>query len=296
MILRFCVIILSALMITSCSPSKKGQPKTNFDNILITDLDGFSRTGQLKIYSADSLSNYIGATDMYISYGVIQVAGTEYHKDAFTYSVDIFEFDNPLGAFGIYARKRQPTDKFIGLGTESFIGDGYVYYFKDRYFMTVNSYGNDLPDLISLNRLAQAIDSLIPGAAAYPQQIMIFPDKRLIEHSQKFWPHGFDYYAVPESCFSADYERYGKTCRLFYALDRPIIEYETFKKLIQQKGRIITHMADVGKNSVYAINEIDGKILLGYSDHVIFGVLDVTNDFWAKALCEAMFENLGKKL
>ena len=296
MILRFWIIILSALIISSCSSSKKSQPKTNFDKILITELDGFSRTGQLKFYSADSLANYISAADIYRGFGVIQVAGAEYHKDDFTYSVDIFEFDNPLGAFGIYARKRQPTDNFIALGTESFIGGGYVYYFKKRYFMTVNSYGNDLPDLTSLNRLTQAIDSLLQGTAVYPQQIMIFPDKRLIEHSQKFWPHGFDYYAVPESCFSADYQRGGKTCRLFYAMDRPIIEYETFKKLIQQKGRILTHMADVGKNSVYAINEIDGKILLGYSDNVIFGVLDVTNDFWAKALCEAMFENLGKKL
>jgi len=296
MALKMLSLFLTIAIILNCSSAKVKRPKTSFDNILISELDGFSLTGQLKIYSADSLANYISAADMYKSYGVIQVAGADYHKDDFTYSADIFEFDNPLGAFGIYARKRQPTDKFISLGTESFIGDGYVYYSKDRYFMTVNSYGNDLPDLISLNRLAQAIDSLIPGTAVYPQQITIFPDKRLIEHSQKFWPHGFDYYAVPESCFSADYKRGDKTCRLFYALDRPIMEYETFKKLIQQKGRILTHMADVGKNSVYAINEIDGKILLGYSDHVIFGVLDVTNDFWAKALCEAMFENLGREL
>jgi len=296
MILRIFSIILPVVLLLSCSPAKKSRPKTSFDKILITELDGFSRTGQLKIYPADSLSNYISAADTYRGYGVIQVTGAEYHKNNFTYSVDIFEFDNPLGAFGIYARKRQPTDKFIGLGAESLVGSGYVYYFKDRYFMTLNSYGNDLPDLTSLNHLAEVIDSLIPGTAVYPQQIMVFPEKRLIEHSQKFWPHGFDNYAVPESCFSADYKRGGKTCRLFYSLDRPIIEYETFKKLIQQKGRILTHMANVGKNSVYAINEIDGKILLGYSDNVIFGVLDVTNDFWAKALCEAMFENLGREL
>jgi len=288
-------VILTVAILLGCSSAEKSRPITDFDKILIAEIDGFTRIGQMKIYSADSLANYIAAVDEYTSYGAIQVAAAEYSKDGFTNSVDIFEFDNLLGAFGIYARKRQPTDTFIGLGAESFIGSGYIYYFKDRYFMTVNSYGDDIPDIAGLNRLAEAIDSLIPGTAVYPQQIMIFPKNGLIEHSQKFWPRGFDTYAVPESCFSADYESEGKTCQLFYAPDRSITEYETFKKLIQQKGRILTHMADVGENSVYAISEIDGKILLGYSDKVIFGVLNVANDYLAKDLCVALFENLGKE-
>ena len=162
--------------------------------------------------------------------------------------------------------------------------------------MTINSYGDDLPDLESLKNLATAIDSLLPGNDMFPMELGVFPDKRLIANSEQFWPKGFDNYAIPESCWSADYVRNGKTCRLFYSLNRPNLEYDTFVKLVQKKGRILKHMAGVGKNSVYAIIDDDRKILLGYSDHTIFGVLDVANDYWAKALCEAMFENLGKEL
>jgi hypothetical protein len=290
-------LIIDIIITIGCSSTNNEIVKSDLNQFLPEQVTGFARTGEIKIYSADSLHSYLGdADDEYLRYGVVQAASCEYGRDNTIYAVDLFEFSNLLGAFGIYGRKRLPDDRFISLGSESLIGNGYIYYYKNRYFMTINSLGNDLPDWQSLNNFAATIDSLIPGIGRYPEQLALFPDKRLIAHSEKFWPRGFDNYEVPESCFSADYQRNGETSRLFYAVDRPIIEYETFKKLIQRRGRILTHMAGIGKNSIYAITDDESKILLGYSDGIIYGVLDVANDYWAKALCEALFENMGKKL
>ena len=292
------ILLFGAMLIlTSCSSSNRQTASTNLAKLLPAELDGFTRLAKVKDLPADSLINYLGDVGQeYISYGVRQAASADYKKDNITYSVDLFEFVNPLGAFGIYAQNRKPEDRYLSLGTESLIGSGYIYYFKGRFYMTINSISDELPDLESLDKFGSLVDSLIPGVEAFPQQIFAFPDKRLIQHSQKFWPLGFNYYDVPESCFSADYERNGDICRLFYAENRPITEYETFKKLIQRKGRILTHMAGIGNNSIYAITDDYGKILLGYNDHIIYGVLRVSNDYWAKALCEALFENLGKQL
>jgi hypothetical protein len=294
--LLFYLLLIIALSL-SCSSSPNEITKADLKKFLPVEITGFNRTGELKIYPADSLQGYLGAAnDVYLRYGVVQAASCEYTKDNTAYAVDLFEFSNILGAFGIYARKRLPDDQFIGLGSESLIGNGYIYYFKNRFFMTINSLGNNLPDWQSLNAFAATIDSLIPGIGRMPKQLATFPEKRLIAHSEKFWPHGFDNFEVPDSCFSADYLRNGQTCRLFYATNRPLTEYDTFTKLLQRRGRIMTHMAGVGGNSIYAITDDDIKILLGYSDGVIYGVMDVANDYWAKALCEALFENLGKKL
>lgn len=285
------------LFITSCSSSNRQTASTDLAKFLPAKLDSYTRLFKVKNLPADSLTNYLGdVARQYIIYGVRQAASADFKKENITYSVDLFEFENPLGAFGIYAQNRKPDDRYLSLGTESLIGNGYIYYLKGRFYMTINSISDELPDLESLDRFASLIDTLIPGVEAFPQQIFAFPEKRLIGHSQKFWPLGFDYYDVPESCFSADYQRGADICRLFYAENRPITEYETFKKLIQRKGRILTHMAGVGDNSIYAITDDYGKILLGYNDHIIFGVLRVSNDYWAKALCEALFENLGKQL
>lgn len=290
------VIVLLALTSTCSSPGNS-HSKINFNKIFLPKISDFNRLTDIKTLPEDSMANYLGeAAEDYIDYGVIQAGNAEYGKNSTIYSVDIFQFTNRLGAFGIYARKRLADDTFISVGTESLIRAGYIYYFKDRFFMTVNSYGVELPDLESLRNFAAAIDSLLPGAELFPLQLDIFPDKRLIAHSQKFWPHGFDNYSVPESCFSADYLRRGQTCRLFYAERRTNVEYDTFVKLIQKKGRILTHMADIGKNSIYAITDEDGKILVGFSDGIIYGVMNVSNDYWAKALCEALLENMGKKL
>ena len=295
--IKLSLALVISLSLLNCTSTEKAKPGIDLGNILIQDIGDVTRAGGLNTYSADSLYNLIGGvSEKYIGYGVIRVANTDYVKDNFIYSVSLYEFEKPLGAFGIYARNRIPTDRFINLGTESLVGSGYLYYVKDRYFMTINAMGEKLPDLTGLSDFAAALDSLISGVASYPTQFDYFPSKRLIAHSQKFWPHGFDNYAVPESCFSADYKRGSATCRLFYAPNRTITEFDTFKTLIQRKGRVMTHMAGVGRNSIYAITEEDGKVLLGFADHVIFGVLDVSNDFWAKALCEALFENLGMEL
>jgi len=290
-------IFFIVFLFLGCSQSEKQKASVDLDLILPGNLDNFKRVSRIKIYPADSLVSYIGeVANEYISYGVVRVAGCQYKSGNQIYSADLYEFDDPLGAFGIYSKRRLPEDKFIEIGTESLLGSGFIYYFKDRFFVTINSYSDGLPDIESLFQLATMIDSLIPGNSLYPEQIMIFPQKRLVRHSEKFLPHGFESFNVPDSCFSAVYKRKNATCTLFYSLNRDEIEYETFVKILQKRGRILTHTAGVGRRSIYSVSEKDGKVLMGYSDRVIFGVMGVSGDYWAKALCEALFENLGKTL
>lgn len=291
-----CLLIIIPIFLC-CSPDKQTTPLTDFNTLLSTKLTNFARTSEIRVFSNEQIAERFSSnSDLYLVYNIKQAASVEYKKNRTSYSVDIFEFSDMLGAFGIYARRRMPDDRYISVGTQALLGEGYIYYFKDRYFMTINSFSDDLPELQNLITLASLIDSLLPGSEILPTQIEVFPNKRLVEHSLKFWPKGFDNYAVPESCWSVDYTRNNKTCRLFYATNSTNIEYDTFVKVLQKKGRVMTHMAGVGEKSVYAITDNNGKILLGYSDNIIFGVINVTNDYWAKALCEALFENMGEKL
>lgn len=295
--MRLMIFCALALSIFGCSSKENVQTKTNFANILPAQLTGFKRTGPEKTFVADSLYTYIdGAADEYVAYGVLQVASAEYAKDQLIYSVDIYEFADPLGAFGIYSKRRLPDDRFMDIGSESLLGNGYLYYLKNRFYMTINSFNDRLPDYESLSSFAMAIDSLIPGTGLMPPQLSIFPEKRLVRHSEQFWPHGLENFAAPESCFTADYERNSERCTLFFSENRTQTEYETLMKVVQQQGRIFTHDAGVGKNSIYAVTDTYGKVLVGFSGGVIFGVTNVSGDYWAKALCEALFENLGKTL
>lgn len=294
---KFLIIVIAGIIILSCSSADDSKPGARLDSILPVKIGGFTRVEKVKIYPADSLWNYIdGAADEYLSYQVVQVATVEYNKGDLIYSIDIYEFADPLGAFGIYAKRRLPYDNFINLGTEALLGNGYLYYLKDRFFITINSYGDELPDLESLRVFAVALDSLVPGKTALPEQTLVFPRKRLVPHSEKFWPSGLEHFAAPESCFTADYKREDDICTLFYSSARTQAEYETLVKVIQRKGRILSFTAGVGKNSIYAVTDQTGKTLAGYTDGVIFGVLNVAGDPWARALCEALLENLGAKL
>ncbi|MCD6163655.1 MAG: hypothetical protein J7K40_14735 [candidate division Zixibacteria bacterium] len=286
-------ILYMFILFANCSSHEKNDSSTDYKSIFPDKLDGFSLTSPLKIYPADSLYEYInGEAEEYVTYGTVQVVSCEYSKEKLKYSIDLFEFEDPLGAFGIYSKRRLPGDRFIELGTETVLGNSFIYYLKDRYLITINFYGNSLPDFESLSHFAVIIDRQTPGYALYPQQIMVFPQKRLVSHSEKFWIHGFKNFAAPESCFSADYRKRDKICTLFYSLNRTQREFDTFVDVINIKCRILSHTAGVGKNSIYAVSETEGKILVGYSNQIIFGVLNVSGDYWAKALCKALFENI----
>ena len=294
---RFLTTVITGILILSCSSVNDSKSRVRFNSILLPEISDFTRAEKVKIYPADSLWNYIdGAADEYLSYRVVRVATVEYYRRNLTYSIDIYEFAEPLGAFGIYAKRRLPDDNFINLGTEALLGNGYLYCLKDRFFVTINSYGDELPDLESLRVFGTALDSLIPGKTDFPEQTFMFPQKRLVPHSEKFWPSGLEQFAAPESCFTADYKKGNDTCTLFYSSGRTQTEYETLLKVIQGKGRILSFSAGIGKNSIYAITDQTKKTLVGYTDGVIFGVLNVSGDLWAKALCEALLENLGVKV
>jgi len=154
-----------------------------------------------------------------------------------------------LGAFGIYSKHRLPADNFIELGTESLLGPSYIYYFKDKFFIIINSLSRGLPDFESMYGFARSIDSLVPGSPVYPQQLMVFPQKRLVAHSEKFLINGLESFAAPESCFTADYARGDDTSTVFYSLNRTEPEFRTLVKVINRKGRILSNTAGVGRNS-----------------------------------------------
>lgn len=295
---RFSILIPFILsLFIGCSSPEKTNSTTDYKSIFPANLDGYIMTSPLKIYPADSLYEYINRdADEYITYGAVQVASCEYSKGKLQYSIDLFEFTDPLGAFGVYSKRRLPDDNFFELGTETVLGSSFIYLLKDRYLITINTYGSGLPNFESLSRFAVIIDKQTPGYATYPHQIMVFPQKRLISHSEKFWIHGFENYAAPESCFSADYKKRDEICTLFYSLNRTQKEFDTFVDVIDMKTRILSHTAGVGKNSIYAVSETEGKILVGYSNRIIFGVLNVSGDYWAKALCKALFENIDMEL
>ena len=297
MITRLTIALVLITAILSCSSSDNSKTTTDMSSILVENIAGFTRKSRVKVFPPDSLYNYINRTaDDYIPYGVVRVAIGEYSKGDLIYSVDLFEFSNPLGAFGIYSKRRLPDDEFIGLGTEALLGAGFIYYLKDRFYITINSYSDNLPDFESLINFASALDSLIPGAAAYPYQVRAFPQKRLVKHSDKFWPHGLDNFAAPESCFSALYKKNNAICTLFFSVNRTRTEYDTIVKVIQKRALILSHTAGLGQNSIYAVSDQDGKMLVGYSEGVIFGVIGISGDYWAKALIRALLENLEIEL
>jgi len=179
------------LLLLACSGEPDHVAQLDLSTYFPDTLGSFAAIQPLQIIKADSLEYYIGEiAEDFRKYNVQQLGVAKYGLGNLLFSVSLYEFNDRLGAFGIYSKNRMPNDNYIDLGCESLLGSSYLYYFKDRYFMAVNSLSSGLPDFESIYGFARSIDSLIPGSALYPEQLMVFPEKRLISHSEKFFIDG----------------------------------------------------------------------------------------------------------
>ncbi|HEX9933932.1 MAG TPA: DUF6599 family protein, partial [bacterium] len=85
---------------------------------------GWMPQGQPVHYMPDNLYEYIdGEAELYLSYGFKELAALVYYagspEDTFV-TVDVYDMDKPLDAFGLYSNLRFPDYTYETMGTEGF--------------------------------------------------------------------------------------------------------------------------------------------------------------------------------
>jgi len=132
----FCVLLLS----TAGCYRKKGMdnlfPAAGFHK-------GWMWEGKPRHFTPQNLYEIIdGEAELYISYGFEELASLLYYRgspeDTF-FVVDIFDMGNPLNAFGVYSGFRHPEYRFEEVGTEGFVSDYGIKFYKGKYLVDIKA-------------------------------------------------------------------------------------------------------------------------------------------------------------
>ncbi len=103
-------------------------------------LSGFNSTGNYEEYIGDDLFFLInGGAELYHEYGFIKVLKSDYSKNDKNLSIEIYEMEDPLAAYGIYTMFRMQDDKPDVLGDMGQVVKRHAIFMKDRHFVKVTS-------------------------------------------------------------------------------------------------------------------------------------------------------------
>jgi len=237
------------------------------------DISGWKRTDSVTTYTPNNLWNYInGAADMYLDYGFVKLKTANFTKDTNKITVDVYNMENKLNAFGIYTSEANDKYKTLGIGTESIIyPPREATMLKDKYYIIIKSVKGQITNKNGKS-LLKTIAQDLKGSTNFPQILNKLPSKNKISGSENFIKK--DYLGLNNfsNCILAKYSQDTLNYQIFYFVKS------------NSKNKVWAKFEKNWKNINYQKNDIklkeipyQGLVGLIQTQEGIFGVTDLKN-------------------
>ena len=175
--------------------------------------------GPVRKYSPKNLYEYIdGNADLFLSYGFTDLVVGDYApaKGKGWISVDVYNMETPIQAFGIFGAEKPPDVKPASLATQSYESDGLIAFWKGRYYVKISLVEGI--DRAAAKALAQAAANSIPAPAAMPAELQRLPAENRIAGSERYVRTGALGHAFLRQTLSAQY-KLGDSVATLYTSD-----------------------------------------------------------------------------
>lgn len=142
------------------------------------EVEGFKKITKYPVFVPDNLWDFIdGAADTYLALGFVDLHVAEYRKGKEVIKAEIYRHRDHTMAFGIYASERSPSYRFINLGSQGYIIDGMINFFKGNYYIKLRTYSEKSKTLQAEESLARRIEGMLAGEKELPALLSMFPDE-----------------------------------------------------------------------------------------------------------------------
>lgn len=230
MILLFCVIVISC-----------GGDKQKTDNIATDEqttisylpekIDGtdIERSSKAQLFAGESLYEYIdGGAEQYHEYGFVEVATAYYKSGESEVIVDIYRFDNPDDAYGLYSVLRPDGATVAPLAVEGYASRSSLDYVKGSYMVRLTGYDDSDETGKMLAALGEDLDERLPGKTDKPVMFALFPADNRVAASDKIIANGFMSTEFLKNVYTVSYDLKGDTVRLFLVVDKAGALFDTW--------------------------------------------------------------------
>ncbi len=239
-------------------------------------LKGYKIEANYPVFTPDNLWDFIdGAADNYLSYGFENVHVREYVKGKTKIKVEIYKHKDPDNTFGIYASERSPSYRYVNLGTQGYIIDGTINFFKGHFYVKMSTYSGDDKVHRDMESLAWKLSDMLPDDAALPEALTELPDNNKVKYSEIFINQSVLGHDFLHGAFKANYSLNGNNFQIYLFKHSPE-EIIKMVKLYLSSVSMDTSDSSEGK---YAFKDgYNGDIFLGWKGSKAIIISGLTKD------------------
>jgi len=185
-----------AVTLLSCSGTESDFPA----------VEGWTQAGEVKIYDADNLWEYIdGAAELFVEYDVQSCRTADLSSGDLTVTVDLYDMGTPLNAFGVFKREHPGKGTPLPGATEAVVSPPYqALLLKDGTYVKVNTVDGELSEPTGW-KLLEAMARALPGQTAYPVELDLLPSNGKVAGSEGYKREAFLGLEELGNCVYAEY-------------------------------------------------------------------------------------------
>ena len=145
-----------------------------------TEIPGWRAAGGLKIYKSDNLHSLINAdADLVLEYGFRQAITRDfYNYSGKLINIQVFTMDNSFGSYGIFLQKSKGEKIFQKYGNSCFEKPGSFGFWKQFYFIYMQSKSEGDTITEGFRLFAGNIDAKIKSRGLFPDILGLSRDKK----------------------------------------------------------------------------------------------------------------------
>lgn len=252
-------------------------------------------SGEIEVFRDDSLYYYLnGGAEIYHTYGFREVANAQYLAGDEEISVDLFEFRDPTGAFGLYSTLRPPATEFFDVGVEGFATALTRSFVKGRFVARLTAFEASDKISMALDSLAIGIAELTPGDTTLPITLGPLPDTARIPYSEMIYSMAYLGLGFMNDVYTADYHVDSDTLTLFLTLDTTGQKMDGWRE--NMPGEVIDveglNKLDYDSAPVAVEHDYYGTVVVGTRSGWMAGAVGYERSH--RAILAALLESLGE--
>jgi len=292
---------LTMALVLTAYPAAGGRPQERKPDAalaaLVPQADAWKQSEAPQTFLPDNLYAYIdGAAESYLSYDFREVLVVQLKREGSdaTLTVEIYDMNGPVNAFGIYSAERYPENQPVEVGDLGYLEGETLNFLAGRYYVKLLSFGLGEGAGPALKEYALKIAAAIPGKGSLPVVLKAFPAEGLIARSEKYIKKNFLGYEFLHDGYIAAYKTDGQEIDAFIVprdsaaaaeadLGR-LLDYYKKDKLVPEKNALGYHVKNRYSQHAY----------IGVAGTAVCGVMRISDGL--EAAGEKLFGRLAASL
>jgi hypothetical protein len=277
------VFIISILFLAAaCGGEKKATEQSGSARFFPAKFTQIAseRAGEIETYVGDSLYEYInGGAELYHLYNFVEVSTAIYNYGDAEIVLDLYQFDNPEDAFGLYSMMRPDESAVVNLGVEGFSSGASLDFVKGEYMVRLTGYDESATTIEGVRKMAAEMDKAISGKTTLPEMFALFPRDQMVAASAKYYAEAFMGRSFLTNVYTQNHAIAADTFTLFVMPDEAGEKYLKWLQAAsgdESKNGLLNELSYDSGKAFGISSDYSGDILVGLKGGKLAGIINLT--------------------